>query len=619
MKFRPDGFLIFGSAISLAFLGVAPPSSAGNAEALFLRNRAATHLPADTTTLVLVDLDRCRSADPSIRHRWFGVIADGIARRFEIEKLRLSLDEDVASLLYFELPTEIKGGPPAGGWLVNRKSDLEPAGRITGNVASTPTKESVNLAEGTNYRREFDDGSFAVGAGDVLARLSPSSRPPVALMELFDRVDPGSAVSGASRESIRLPFHTIDGITHRALPGEAFALHVELDRGLRFAGSIFSASPLAESDGRLFVRTMIDFFQPAGSFGPGGIEVAKSAKIEVLGDSLRIDVTIPRESLVAFGSSEGRWTSAPDPREMTTPRGGQAAALLSDGTVVFAGGFDGQRGLASVEIFDPVSNRFLADRLQLSGRRVAAAFALAAGDRLFLFYGMDGLYESVELPSADELDLRSGRTERFAVPKGPGRIGATATLLGDGRILIAGGIVTPDSGAPDAYIFDPDTKQFDSVEGNMSVPRGDHAAVRLLDGRVLFAGGAADRKATAALEIFDPANRRFESLSEQLPSPRSGLAGSLLPDGRVVLAGGFDSSGALDDILLWNPADHSLRAAGKLKESRYFFPAITLSGGEVLFTGGGIGKLAMRKSAEIWKPAVVTSRPILPISSVGKP
>src|SRR3989442_14523614 len=67
------------------------------------------------------------------------------------------------------------------------------------------------------------------------------------------------------------------------------------------------------------------------------------------------------------------------------------------------------------------------------------------------------------------------------------RSGHTATLLADGRVLIAGG---EGSGAPGSTleIFNPATSSF-SAGGTLATPRKNHAAVLLSGGRVMIVGG----------------------------------------------------------------------------------------------------------------------------------
>jgi hypothetical protein len=89
-----------------------------------------------------------------------------------------------------------------------------------------------------------------------------------------------------------------------------------------------------------------------------------------------------------------------------------------------------------------------------------------------------------------------------------GRFLHTATTLPDGRVLIAGGFTRAMSttcpatspamtrcfdltGNSEAFVYDPATARFFSVQGGMRQARGGHTATLLGDGRVLVAGGAA--------------------------------------------------------------------------------------------------------------------------------
>src|SRR5207237_5959675 len=95
----------------------------------------------------------------------------------------------------------------------------------------------------------------------------------------------------------------------------------------------------------------------------------------------------------------------------------------------------------------------------------------------------------------------------------------TATLLRDGRVLIAGGLTccqvpnpSPEFFASTAEIYDPATDAF-APTGSMSAARGNHAAALLPDGRVFISGGDGKNPAAPPLgtEIFDPATGQFSA------------------------------------------------------------------------------------------------------------
>jgi hypothetical protein len=109
-----------------------------------------------------------------------------------------------------------------------------------------------------------------------------------------------------------------------------------------------------------------------------------------------------------------------------------------------------------------------------------------------------------------------------------------AVPLLDGRVLITGGSDGRDwQGMYDsAELFDPATGRSQPA-GRMSVARFKHRAVVLLDGRVLLAGG------DASVEVFDPATQRFTAAWGGLDEARFYPAATLLPDGSVLITGGY--------------------------------------------------------------------------------
>ena len=143
-------------------------------------------------------------------------------------------------------------------------------------------------------------------------------------------------------------------------------------------------------------------------------------------------------------------------------------------------------------------------------------------------------------PTAEIYDPATGR---FA-PTGPTHTivdAFTATLLFDGRVLIAGGIDRTGTTVADVEIFDPTTGVF-TPTGSMRDARFWHTAARLGDGRVPIAGGTGGTGVVETAEIYDPATERFTPT----PAPtgrRVAATAQVLPDNNVLLLGNYTSNG----------------------------------------------------------------------------
>ena len=92
--------------------------------------------------------------------------------------------------------------------------------------------------------------------------------------------------------------------------------------------------------------------------------------------------------------------------------------------------------------------------------------------------------------SAETYDPATGRFSS-AGSMGDGRQQQTATLLADGRVFVAGGFWSDGQkyrALSSTEMFDPAAGKFSSA-GSMGAPRYGHTATLLNDGRVLIAGG----------------------------------------------------------------------------------------------------------------------------------
>lgn len=179
-----------------------------------------------------------------------------------------------------------------------------------------------------------------------------------------------------------------------------------------------------------------------------------------------------------------------------------------------------------------------------------------------------------------------------------GRAWATATLLHDGSVLIAGGDDASGNPMATAERFFPNPSfggVFKPVAGAMAAPRAEHTATLLPDGKVLLAGGRRQAGPAGALndsaELYDPATDTFTPLVSTLRAPRVWHSATRLLDGRVLVAGGasavYPSVAISPQSDLFDPATGLFAATGNLFQPVINAVADLDPGGAVVSAGGG--------------------------------
>jgi hypothetical protein len=174
--------------------------------------------------------------------------------------------------------------------------------------------------------------------------------------------------------------------------------------------------------------------------------------------------------------------------------GGDIFAVgLSDGRVLIMGGHtegNETRDVLQAEIFDPATGTFTATGSMQEAHGTLASATLLADGRVLIAGGWHPTESGLEPVGAEIYDPASGQFTATG-PMVMARYGHTATLLEDGQVLIAGGDVSisgNDVPNPPAELFDPASGTFTAMQP-LAVNRLYHTATRLSDGRVLLAGG----------------------------------------------------------------------------------------------------------------------------------
>ncbi|HUW17563.1 MAG TPA: kelch repeat-containing protein, partial [Actinomycetes bacterium] len=193
-----------------------------------------------------------------------------------------------------------------------------------------------------------------------------------------------------------------------------------------------------------------------------------------------------------------------------------------DGRVLVAGGEGEGAALASAELYDPASGSWIATGSLVGGDghgflEIGYQTATLLADGTVL--ATAGSYFGGPLSSAQLYDPSSGSWIATANLV-ESRSGHTATLLPDGRVLVAGGAIARcdstttggciETNAPvsgelaSAEVYDPGNRSW-TAAANMVETRGGHTATLLPDGRVLVAGGYSPiGEVLASAELYDP-------------------------------------------------------------------------------------------------------------------
>lgn len=313
---------------------------------------------------------------------------------------------------------------------------------------------------------------------------------------------------------------------------------------------------------------------------------------------------------------------------MVAARGGAEAVTLDDGRVLVVGGLRSPTTYAEdAEIFDPMTNQFVqvkdlsgpkngrmmngdvvVRRIQHKVTKLQDGAVLITGGYGIQKKGLFGFGKD-KLETLDTAHLFDPKTNTFKKLDGMkhDRHSHSATLLSDGRVLIAGGYSDSwwSKNATEAPFeaYNPKTGKFEQyhhwlILTNKAVEKREaHAAVALDGGaRVLLAGGEHWEggwlhwfgknvlKMNKSSEVF-VTSKNDSAKSGDLVRARRHFAGELLASTEVLVAGGDDDKGVVPTIETWNPGTNKWTDRGNLATPRTNAKLAT-SDNETLIIGG---------------------------------
>jgi Bacterial Ig-like domain (group 2)/Kelch motif/Galactose oxidase, central domain len=290
---------------------------------------------------------------------------------------------------------------------------------------------------------------------------------------------------------------------------------------------------------------------------PGSsIQFTATASFEGVSSPPPIGITVTEDV-----TNKASWSSSAPNVAMVSAAG--LVTALTTGETTIQASFDGVQGNNVLIVADTAS--FIPDANMTISRNFQSATLMNNGQVLIAGGGnnipVNGPLSSAEL--YDPIAKTFTATGSMTVP----RQYATATLLSNGMVLIAGGTNFAGTFAT-AELYNPAQGAF-TLTGSMSVARANHTATLLNDGKVLIAGGggAAVFSGLSSAEIYDPATGAF-TVTGSMNDARQGQTATLLNNGTVLITGGINSN-PIASAELYDPIKGTFTVTGSMTVARW--------------------------------------------------
>jgi len=253
-----------------------------------------------------------------------------------------------------------------------------------------------------------------------------------------------------------------------------------------------------------------------------------------------------------YDPDTGTWSTAASP---TVARANHSATLLKDGTVLVAGGnmYDYPYYIAvNAELYDPQAGTWASAGTMVNKRITHEAVLLENGKVL-----VAGGWDSENRLASAELYDPSAKTWAPAESMGFARNGHTMTKLPSGTVLVTGGygnvVYDGSYSHAGAEVYDPVAGTW-TATGSMVSKRGSHTATLLGNGKVLVAGGS-DANIHASAELYDPGSGTWSATGGMKTARTRAsailLLTSALPEDRVLMVGGLSQTALSSAELYW--------------------------------------------------------------------
>ena len=323
----------------------------------------------------------------------------------------------------------------------------------------------------------------------------------------------------------------------RAIPmtfsrGEHRAIHLPDDRVLVLGG---------EDSGNVFPAAVHAFDPASETFSP--FTELSTGRVNFLAVSLLSgDVLVVGGAKALSGAPDAEVISHQTGAVTATQNGpvrvrqDAAATVLMDGRVFISGGRVTSSTDNTVETYDPETRLFasLPGTLQV-GR--SAHTVTRIDHRYLLIYG--GLTSGLQQAPPELYDLVAGTSSLLPAPEAGVRAYHRAITLQDGGVLIIGGEDYDQMPRTGVLRFDPATRTF-SDYATLATPRSATVVDRLVDGRLLVAGGVTGIRSTdltASTELFSATGIRTDGPAMGVSRRNHSI--TRLNSGKLLVIGGL--------------------------------------------------------------------------------
>ncbi len=305
-----------------------------------------------------------------------------------------------------------------------------------------------------------------------------------------------------------------------------------------------------------------------------------SGKVLVVGGLGSTSLAVATAEL--YDPATGTWAPA---ASMSTARSSPTGTLLPDGKVLLSGGQTGlvlPTSIASAELYDPATNTWTAAGTLSTGRSLHTATLLPNG-KVLVAGGLNTAASASNLAVAELYDPATNAW-RPAATMANARYSHTATLFSNGKVLVAGGLAnTGDTSTAELYDSAANTW---APAASMATARYLHTAVLLGNGKLLVAGGSGFVNGAfttfKTAETYDPATNTWAAAGA-MNIARSSHTATPLPEGKILVAGGFSMVATAE---LFDTATNTWSLTSPMTAGRHAHAATLLGNGKVLISGG---------------------------------